>query len=155
MGQQSPFSWEMEGNFFYSFRLLVYFLLIFQNGRWSGLAPPTGPGVASEGGEVSVLCQDHNQPLLLLSQEQLRHQGYQWILSTQKHFDCEWEFSLSIDSDTILVHIIMIKALFADSEYLHDDTLPATAANALGILLQNNIKCLCNFSLWGLKIEVL
>ena len=52
-----------------------------------------------------------------------------------------------IDSDTIIVHISMIKALFADSEYLHDDTLPATAANALGILLQNNIKWNCNFPL--------
>ena len=146
----------MEGGTFLDlFRLLVNFLFNFQVWQWSGLEPPADPGVASEGGEVPLLCQAHNQPLLLLSQEELRHPGYKRILSTQKHFDCEWEFSLSIDSNTFRVHIILIKALFADSEYLYDDTLPATATNALGIILQNNIKCLCNFSLWGIKIDVL
>ena len=96
----------MEGGSFLDlFRLLVNFLFNFQVWQWSGLEPPADPGVASEGGEVPLLCQAHNQPLLLLSQEELRHPGYKRILSTQKHFDCEWEFSLSIDSNTFRVHI--------------------------------------------------
>jgi len=48
------------------------------------------------------------------------------------------------------------KAIYSsDSKHLHDNSLPAITADALGIILQNHIKLHCIFSIRGDKTDLL